>query len=71
MRGLRTAPVMLKIFCGQLVSTGVQTHWCNTIWTWCTSSSLIRGAGVGFLEVLMVVWRFVQSGCGVFFSNLQ
>ncbi len=39
-----------------------------------TSSSLIFSAGVGergLLEVLMVVWRGVQGGCGVFYSNLQ
>ncbi len=39
--------------------------------TWHTSSSLIWIAGVGrggLLEVLMVVWRGVQGGCGVFFQ---
>ncbi len=37
-----------------------------------TSSSLIFSAGVGergLLEVLMVVWRGVQGGCGVFFQT--
>ncbi len=40
--------------------------------TWRTSSSLIVNAGVGrgrLLEVLMVVWRGVQGGCGVFFQT--
>ncbi len=39
--------------------------------TWHTSSLLIWIAGVGregLLEVLMVVWRGAQSGCGVFFK---
>ncbi len=30
-----------------------------------------RCRGEGLLEVLMVVWRGVQSECGLFFSNLQ
>ncbi len=37
-----------------------------------TSSSLIFSAGVGesgLLEVLMVVWRGVQGGCGVFIQT--
>ncbi len=38
-----------------------------------TSSSLIFSAGVGGMgglqEVLMVVWRGVQGGCGVFFQT--
>ncbi len=25
----------------------------------------------GLLEVLMVMWRGVQGGCGMFFPNLQ
>ncbi len=39
--------------------------------TWRTSSSLIFSAGVGrggLLEVLMVVCRGVQGGCGVFYQ---
>ncbi len=40
--------------------------------TWRTSSLLIWIAGVGergLLEVLMIVWRGVQSGCGMFFQT--
>ncbi len=36
--------------------------------TWCISSSLIFSPGVGEREVLIVVGRGVQCGCGVFYQ---
>jgi len=86
MKGLRTVPVIDDLEDeGQLVSTGFQTGWCDTIWAWCFFPFLLpedlahlvladlncRCGRGGFLEVLMVVWRVVQGRCGEFFSNLQ
>ncbi len=56
---------------GQLVSTGFQTDWCNTIWAWCffplllpedlgTSSSLIWSVGVGERGVAWGVNGYVE-----------
>ncbi len=68
---------------GHLVSTGFQAGWCDTVWAWCFFSFSVSGRpgaprlslselqvwGRGeLLEVLMVVWRGVQSRCGVFFQ---
>ncbi len=69
---------------GQLVSTVFQTDWCNTIWAWWFfsfsasgrpgalrlrwSDLQLWGRG-GLLELLMVVWRGVQSGWWVFFQT--
>ncbi len=68
---------------GEQVSTGFQTGWCDTVWAWCFFPFLLPkdlaqlvfadlncrcGGDGGLLEVLMVVWRGIQSGCGVFFK---
>ncbi len=66
---------------GQLVSTGFQTGWCDTslglvLFSYSAprrpgahplhwSEVQVWGRG-GLLEVLMVVWRGVQGGCGVY-----
>ncbi len=85
MKGLRTAPVICWIslwswgsaqdFRKAIVTPsgpGAFFLFCFQK-IWLTSSSLIWIAGVGergLLEVLMDVWRGVQSGCGVFFFQI-
>ncbi len=69
---------------GQLVSTGFQTSWCDTVWAWCFFPFLLLedlahlvfadlnctcGGEGGCWRCFVVVWRGVQGGCGVFFQT--
>ncbi len=79
---------LLKIFekmGDQLVSTGFQTGWCHTVWTWCLSSLVLsedlahifftdlkcRSGGGGLQEVLALCREMVRMGVGGFKSTIK